>query len=69
MMWNRYDYRRDENGSVNKTSRLTDCTICGLGPIPVVRCESPQLVDDIFMRDISEGRRREGSWCKRMRRS
>lgn len=50
--------------SVIKTSRLTDCTVCCLRSIPVVRRESPELVDDIFMRDISERWRREGSWCR-----
>lgn len=48
MMWNRDD----------------DGTVCCLGSIPVVRSKRSQLVDDIFMRDIGEGGRRERS-CHR----
>jgi hypothetical protein len=55
---------RDESGSLMKTLRLTDGTVCCLGSIPVVRSKRPQLVDDIFMRDIGEGGRRERS-CHR----
>ena len=39
----------------------TDSAVGGLGSIPVVGGEVPQLIDDVFVGDMSERRRGEGS--------